>query len=106
MRILLDACVPERLKRELSGHEVWTAREKGWSRLPDGALLNMAAGAFEVFLTVDANLPFQQNLSLRPFAVIVLRAKSNRLVDILPLIPALMRALGEVRPGEVREIST
>ena len=104
MRILLDACVPKGLRRSLVGHEVSIAREMGWNKLPDGPLLEIISGVFEALITVDRSMPFQQHLQNRPFAVILLRAKSNRLVELLPLVPALLRALEEVKPGEVREI--
>lgn len=79
--------------------------ERGWNRLPDGALLDAMAGEIDVLITVDRGLPFQQRLSDRPFAVIVLRAKSNRLDALQPLVPALLKALGKLKPGEVREIA-
>ena len=64
------------------------------------------AGQFDVLVSVDKSIPFQQRLSKRPFAVVVLRARTNRLADLLPLVPALLKALDEVKPGEVREIRT
>jgi len=105
MRILLDACVPKRLRNELAGHEVSTAHDMGWSDLDDGPLLDAMAESFDVFLTVDKGIPAQQQLAHRPFAIIVLRAWSNRLVDLVPLIPAMEAQLGSVRPGIVYEIS-
>ena len=83
MRILLDACVPRRLRDSLSGHEVRTAPEMGWGDLDNGALLDAMAGHFDVLVTVDKRLPQQQNIKDRPFGVVVLRAKSNRLSDLL-----------------------
>ncbi len=105
MRLLLDACVPRNLRRDLASHVVFTARERGWNRLPDDALLDAMAGEIDVLITVDRGLPFQQRLSDRPFAVIVLRAKSNRHDALQPLVPALLKALDEIKPGEVREIT-
>jgi hypothetical protein len=63
------------------------------------------AGEIDALITVDRGLPFQQRLRERPFAVIVLRAKSNRLDALRPLVPALLQVLDEVKPGEVREIA-
>src|SRR3977135_4321162 len=104
MRILLDACVPRGLRRSLVGHDVSTAREMGWNRLPDGLLLGNVSYTFDALVTVDKSIPFQQRLKSRPFALIVLRAKTNRLADLLPLVPALRRALDEVKPGDTRTV--
>lgn len=105
MRVLLDGCVPRRLADELSGHEVKTAPEMGWADLDDGPLLEAMAGSFDVLVTVDKSLPKQQRLDNRSFAVIVLRTRSNRLTDLLPLVSVLRRAIEELRPGQVRELS-
>ena len=106
MRVLLDACVPKRLGKELTGHQVRTVPEMDWADQDDGPLLEIMTGHFDMLVTVDKSLPKQQNLKMRPFGVIVLRAKTNRLTDLLPLIPALRIALEEVRPGEVRELTS
>ncbi len=106
MRVLLDACVPKRLGKELAGHQVRTVPEMDWADRDDGPLLEVMTGHFDALVTVDKSLPKQQNLKMRPFGVIVLRAKTNRLTDLLPLIPALRIALEEVRPGEVRELTS
>jgi predicted nuclease of predicted toxin-antitoxin system len=105
VRILLDACVPRKLGYELTIHSAWTARERGWNRLPDGPLLDVIEGEIDALVTVDRSLRFQQRLTGRPFAVIVLRAKSNELGALRPLVPALLQALADVKPGEVREIT-
>ena len=105
MRILLDACVPRSLRNSLSGHEVRTAPEMGWGNLDNGALLDAMAGDFDALVTVDKRLPQQQNFSDRPFGVIVLRARSNRLSDLLPLVPALLGALSTLEPGIVNEVA-
>lgn len=77
----------------------------GWSNLDDGPLLEAMGGHFDILVTVDKNLPKQQRLSDRSFAIVVLRAKTNRLADLLPLVPALRRAIEELRPGQVRELA-
>lgn len=105
MRVLLDGCVPRRLANELTEHEVKTAPEMGWADLDDGPLLEAMDGHFDVLVTVDKSLPKQQRLDNRSFAVIVLRARTNRLVDLLPLIPPLRLAIKELRPGQVRELA-
>ena len=76
MRVLLDACVPRPLGKELPGHEVRTVPEMGWADLDDGPLLDAVAGLFDVSLTVDKSLPKQRRLETRPFATVILRAKT------------------------------
>jgi PIN like domain len=106
MRILLDECVPRRLRRELPGHDVRTVPEMGWSGQKNGALLaSMVAQGFEVLITVDQNLRHQQNLQAIGVAVIVLVAASSRLVDLVPLMPAAQVALSSIRPGDAVEIT-
>ena len=82
MKVFVDECVDWRLSRDIVGHEVKTARQMGWSTIKNGELLALAAKAFDVFVTVDRNLSFQQNLPAFSIAVIVLRAPSNRLADL------------------------
>ena len=70
----------------------------GWSGVKNGPLLALAAGEFDAFLTVDKNLPYQQNLATLPIALIVLEANSNELAALLPLVPRLEQALGSLKP--------
>ena len=105
MRILLDECVPRPLKRELANHDVHTVPEMGWSGKKNGELLAlMVPQGFEVFLTVDQNLSYQQNLRAAKLAVIVLIARSNRLADLLPLMPSVHAALTTIQPGDLVEV--
>ena len=99
MRVLLDECLPKRLRRDLPGHEVSTVSEAGWAGLSNGALLRRAGETFDVFVTVDRNLTFQQNLSNLRVAVVVLVAISNEfevlrplMSEVLALLPALVRS--------------
>jgi predicted nuclease of predicted toxin-antitoxin system len=107
MRVLLDECLPARLRRNLTGHEVQTVPQAGWASIKNGKLLRLIAdsGKFDVFLTVDKNLPHEQKVEGLPFAVVVLRCKSNRLADVVPLAPELMRRLPEFEAGRVYVIS-
>jgi hypothetical protein len=98
MRLLLDESVPSRLRRSLSSYEVKTVVEMGWSGVKNGQLLALAASSFDAFVTIDKNLPFQQNLATLPVAVVVLDALSNELSALIPLIPALDRALASLAP--------
>src|ERR1700687_5050778 len=105
MRILLDECVPRPLRREFPGHDVRTVPEMGWSGKKNGELLQlMVQQGFEVFLTVDQNLRFQQNLKGAAVAIIVLVAPSNRLADLIPLVPKVQGELGSIQPGRFIEI--
>lgn len=104
MRVLLDSCVPRQLGNKLPGHEVRTAPEMGWGDFDDGPLLDAMADRFDALITVDKSLLKQQNLSTRLFGVVVLRAKSNRLADLLPLVSDLIETLKRLGPGEVREL--
>ncbi|HEY2035008.1 MAG TPA: DUF5615 family PIN-like protein [Rhizomicrobium sp.] len=99
MRIFLDECVDRRYARELSGHDVKTAYQMQWAGIKNGALLSLVSKEFDVFVTVDRNLSYQQNLSGVPVAVIVLKAASNRLADLKPLTPRVLAALTSAPKG-------
>lgn len=86
MKVFLDECIDWRLSRDIVGHEIKTARQMGWTTIKNGELLGLAAAQFDVFVTVDRNLAFQQSIVTLNIAVIVLRAKSNRLGDLKPLV--------------------
>ena len=105
MRILLDECLPRRLKRDLPGHEVRTVPELGWASKQNGDLLALAEGQFDVFLTVDRNLSFQQNVGRFKIAVVVMVAKGNRHADLVHLIPKVLVTLGSAEPGRVTKVT-
>ena len=105
MRILLDECLPRRLARALTGHEVKTVPEMGWASIKNGELLSRADGHFDAFLTIDRSLSFQQNISRFRLALLVLHAKSNRLADLEPLVPQILAALTSASPGKTIHIS-
>ena len=102
--MLLDECVDWRLSRAITGHEVKTARQMGWTTIKNGELLALAAREFDVFVTVDRNLSFQQNLSGLPIGVIVLRARSNRLADLMGLVPGLLDAIAIAETGRAHVV--
>jgi hypothetical protein len=107
MRILLDECVPRPLGRKLSGHEVRTVVEMGWAGKQNGELLRLlTAEHFVVFLTTDQNLRYQQNFRGLQVAVVVLVAPTNRLDDLVPLMPTVRTVLGTIQPGAVVEVAT
>ena len=102
MRVLLDESLPRGLGKLLTGHDVRTVPGTGWAGLKNGELLERAQEEFDVFMTMDTNLPYQQTLERFRMAVIVLRAPTNRLPDLRPMIPEILRALPDVQPGELR----
>lgn len=107
MRVLLDECLPRRLRSVLVSHEVQTVPEVGWAGIANGDLLHRAATRFDVFVTIDQNLPYQQNLQSSELAIIVLESRSSRYDDLLPLVPRLLSVLsGELPAGETVRIGT
>jgi hypothetical protein len=90
------------LAAELSGHSVETESGLGWPGGKNGDLLRRAADRFDALVTMDSNLKFQQSLSGSPFRVVVVRAASNRVRDLLPVVPEILAALDAFGPGEVR----
>lgn len=105
MRVLLDECVDRRLAGELTGHEVSTVPQMGWAATRNGELLALAEKQFDVFLTVDRNLSFQQHLPRFGIAVVVVHAQTNRLQDLLSLVPRILVALPAAKRGEVTLVS-
>jgi len=102
MRVLLDECVPRVVKNRLPGHQVSTVQEMGWGGIKNGNLLSAADGHFDIFITTDKNLRFQQNLKRYSFAVVLL--PTNRRKAVVGLLPALNAALESVRVGDFIEI--
>jgi predicted nuclease of predicted toxin-antitoxin system len=101
MRLLLDECTPRRLRRDFGIHEVSTIEQAGMKGLKNGALLRTAAGRFDVLITVDKSIPDQQNLSTLNLSVLILRARTNKYLDLKRLVPQALAALDQIRPGEV-----
>ncbi len=99
MNLLLDECIDRRLAKELKGHVVKTVPQLGWATIKNGRLLSLAEGKFDVFITVDRNLSFQQHLPKFRIAVLVIQARSNRVDDLKPLVPAILSALPECKIG-------
>ena len=104
MRILLDECLPRKLKRSIVGHDVATVQERGWSSKKNGELLRLMDGTVDVFLTSDQNLRYQQNLATIHFSIIVLVVPDNRLPTLQPLMPQVQGLLDTIRPGTVVEV--
>ncbi|MFZ1700036.1 MAG: DUF5615 family PIN-like protein [Pyrinomonadaceae bacterium] len=87
MKLLFDECVPRPLRSEFGGHEVATVEEAGFKSLKNGALLQAASKDFDVLVTVDKNIEYQQNPRELPIAILVVCARSNRLENLLSLVP-------------------
>ena len=104
MRILLDENLPADLAAELAGHEVATVTRLGWQGIKNRELLRRAQGRFDVLVTMDRNLEFQQNIAGFEVTILVLLAPSNRMVHLRPLVPAILTTLKTVRPGELRRV--
>jgi len=101
MRVLLDECVPRKLKSRLTSHECRTVPEEGLAGKRNGELLSLAEkSGFDVFLSLDRGIEFQQNLQSRRISVLLVRAGSSRLADLLPHVPEILNTLESLRPGQ------
>jgi len=101
MKLLLDECLPRRLENSFAEYEISTVPKMGWAGIKNGQLLRIAQTEFDVLLTHDSSLQYQQELSNYQIAVIAFRAKSNRLEDLLPLVDDAKRALSDIGPGRI-----
>jgi len=99
VKVLLDECVPARLGPLLAEHSVITVPRRGWAGIKNGELLARAENEFDAFVTVDRKISTEQDLTKFKIAVLLLRARTNRLQDIRPLIPELLKALRGVKAG-------
>lgn len=106
MRVLLDECLPRRLKNELRDHDVRTAPEMGWASKRNGELLRLAERDFDVFLTVDRKLQYQQNLAAYDIAVLVMLASGNTLEALQPLMADVRRALPNAKRGQATVVGS
>ena len=106
LRVLLDENVDRQLKPLFQPDvDVLTVRERGWDGLENGALLRAASDESDVFVTMDRNLPYQQNLAALDLAVVVIRSVSNAFVDVAPLMPAVNEAAREAKAGAARVVA-
>lgn len=104
MKVLLDECVDARLALSLKALHVRTVADQGWTGISNGKLLTLASTEFEVFVTVDRNLPFQQHLPKYEIAVILLLAKSNRIDDLTELVPNLLAVIPTAPKREITRV--
>jgi hypothetical protein len=106
MRILLDESLPRKLGHALTGHEVRTVPQMGWAGMENGELLRQASGQFDVLVTGDQNLEYQQNPDRLLIPVVVLIAMNNRVETLPPLVPELLQVLSRIAPGQLVRVST
>ncbi len=104
MRVPLDECLPRKLRFEFPNLNVSTVSAQGWSSTTNGQLLRQATRQFDVLITADQRPRYQQDLSRFEIAVIVLKARTNKMSDLQPLIPACRQALTSIQLGQVVEI--
>ena len=106
MKVLIDECLPAALKKNLTvlGHDCETVRQAGFGSKKNGELLALAEREWDVLLTSDRNIKYQQNMTGRRVSVLILCAKTNRMKDLLPFMPACAEALLSVQPGVVIEV--
>ena len=104
MRVLFDERVPRALRNDIPSHEVQTVAEVGWAGVKNGELLRLAATAFDVLITVDRNLEYQQNFKGVSLAVIVIHAPSNDIIALRPLMPAVLDLVARAKPGVVLHV--
>jgi hypothetical protein len=106
VRVLLDENLPHDLIAKLTGHQAGTVQGCGWSGMKNGDLLRRAAGQFDAFVTMDRKLEREHDLTVVPFGVIVILARSNRMEHLRPLVPPLLEALQRTKPGQVEHVGT
>lgn len=106
MKLLFDECVSRLFKSGFAvrGYECYTVPEVGLAGRKNGELLTLAEGKFDVFVTIDKNIRYQQNLSGRTIAILIIRARSSEIDDLLRELPACIVALQSIRPGQVVQV--
>jgi len=102
MRILLDECVPWPMHRLLAGHECQTAQQRGWGGIKNGDLLRLSEGEFELFITADQNIRYQQNLADR--SIPILELSTNKLRRLFAAAALIQSAIATMKPGEFRHL--
>ncbi|HYI08669.1 MAG TPA: hypothetical protein VEK57_06335 [Thermoanaerobaculia bacterium] len=100
-RVLFDENMPRKLRRDLPQFFIRTAQEEGWSAFKNGDLLRRATVTFDVLVTIDQRMRYQQNMTRFEIGIVVIEVPDTRLVHLRPLVPQLSEAIERVRPGEV-----
>jgi hypothetical protein len=106
MRVLLDEQLPVDISAELHGHAVDTVAGRGWVGIKNGELLRRMSGQYDVLVAMDRGIEFQQHIPILPFGIVLVRARSNRLRDLKPLLPSIHGALIATKPGLIHRVGT
>jgi hypothetical protein len=106
MRLLLDEHLPIGLSAELHGHAADTVSGRGWTGIKNGELLRRMGGQYDALVTMDRSIEFQQRISTLPFGIVIVRAPSNRMQDLRPLVPSILAAVDAVKPGLVQRVGS
>jgi len=101
--VILDENIPRKLGARLSGHRVTTVPEQGWGGVKNGRLMTLIDGSFDIFITADQNLRYQQNLDDRQISII--EVPFNDSAKLLPLAPEILRAIEQSLPGSYIEVT-
>ena len=104
MRVLLDEQLPVDLCAELRGHVVDSVVGRGWAGIKNGELLRSIRGQYDALVTMDRSMEFQQRVQILPFGIVLVRAPSNRMQDLRPLVPSILAALVAITPGMVQRV--
>ena len=104
MRVLLDERPPVDLALELAGHDVDTVVGRGWAGIKNGDLLRRMSGDYDVLITMDRGIEFQQSIAGFPFGLVIVQAASNRLQHLRALVPVILAANASITPGQVQRI--
>ena len=107
MKRLLDECIPIKLKNHFQSHQCRSVSEEGWAGEKNGESLNKAENAgFQAFLTIDQGIEYHQNLRSRRIAIVLIHSKSNRLADLRPHVPEILRTLNTLQPGQLVKVGS
>ena len=106
MRLLLDEHLPIGLSAELHGHAVHTVSGRGWSGIKNGELLRRMNGQYDALVTMDRSIEFQQRIATLRFGIVLVRARSNRMQDLMPLVPSIRSALDTLKPGRICRVGS
>ena len=104
MRVLLDEQLPIDLSLSLRGHAVDTVVGLGWAGVKNSDLLRRMIGHYDVLITMDRGIEFQQPISTFPLGIVIVRAASNRMQHLRPLVPAILAAIGAIKPGRIQQV--
>jgi hypothetical protein len=104
MRVLLDEQLPIDLASQLRGHALESVADRGWAGVRNGELLRRMTGYYDVLITMDRGIEFQQQISTFPFGIVIVRARSNRVQHLSPLVPAILAAIAATKSGQVQRV--